>query len=198
MNLETWDRDLFRAIHLGLHRDWLDKGVLLVTYTGDGWFNLTVIFAMLVWNRSRGLGWACLAAFLSSGLVQIVVKQLVQRPRPSNYDWAQPLESIYGSTSFPSGHSTTTFAIAFMVAWLVQGTRYANWGWGLVGWACLVGFSRIYIGVHYPGDVLGGISIAAVMTSLLYLFGEKKGWNDRVRARMNPSLDTETEPTNQA
>lgn len=174
--LLSLDRELFRTIHVGLHRDWLDQWVLWLTYTGDGLCHATVILAMIVWKKTRPYGWACLAAFLFSGAVQAVIKELTQRVRPSNFDFARPLEEIYGNTSFPSGHTTTSFAIAFMIAWMVKDTKYANWGWGLSAWALMVGLSRVYVGIHYPGDVLGGIAVAAVCTSTLFLIWQKKGW----------------------
>lgn len=175
-DISTLDRELFRLIHINLHRDWLDRFVLLITYTGDGWFHAGMILTMLAIKKTRAYGLASLAAFAFSGILQAIAKELVQRPRPSNFDFAKPLEEIYGNTSFPSGHTTTSFAIAFMIAWMVRGTRYANWGWALCGWATFVALSRVYIGIHYVGDCLGGVAIALFATALLYLLWDSKGW----------------------
>lgn len=175
-DLTTLDRELFRLIHVDLHREWLDRLMLLITYTGDGWFHAAMILTMLAIKKTRMYGWACVVAFLGSGAIQGIAKELIKRPRPSNFDFAKPLEEIYGNTSFPSGHTTTSFAIAFMIAWMVKGTRYANIGWALCLWATIVAFSRVYIGIHYVGDCLGGVAIAGFVTAIIYLIWDKKNW----------------------
>ncbi len=129
-DISTLDRELFRLIHINLHRDWLDRFVLLITYTGDGWFHAGMILTMLAIKKTRAYGLASLAAFAFSGILQAIAKELVQRPRPSNFDFAKPLEEIYGNTSFPSGHTTTSFAIAFMIAWMVQRNALRKLGLG--------------------------------------------------------------------
>src|SRR5690606_14872840 len=82
----------------------------------------------------------------------------------------------YGDTSFPSGHSTTSFAIAFMLAWMRYQTPKRRIGWLAVLWASLVGFSRSCICVHYPADVIAAVALSAVVTSAMYLLWVKKGW----------------------
>lgn len=175
-SLEFLDRDLYRAINVGLHRDWLDKPMLLTTYSGDGWFQSACILAAILFKKSRTYGWACLASWATSGLIRLTIVKAVSRQRPSNFAWARPLEDVFGNSSFPSGHTTTSFAIAFMVAWLTYKTDKAWISWLLVAWASLVGFSRVYVGVHYPFDVLGGICLAAACSSAIYMIMSKKGW----------------------
>lgn len=191
--LSFWalDQNLFRSIHVGLHRDFLDPIMLLITYTGDGHIQIPVLIFLAVNKKTRTAGLAMIASFLVAGGLRLVIKDMVSRPRPSNFDWATPISwpggmpgwlgntfdiIPYGNSSFPSGHSTTSFAIAFMLAWLVYKTEYAWFGWAACIWAFLVGLSRIYIGVHYPGDVLGGAALAAICASGLYLFWHSKGW----------------------
>lgn len=60
--------------------------------------------------------------------------------------------------SFPSDHSTAAFALAFATIVFVS----QRWGAALLGAAVLIGFSRVYSGVHYPGDVLGSIIVAGI------------------------------------
>lgn len=165
--------------------------MLLITYTGDGHIQIPVLIFLAVNKKTRTAGIALIASFLVSGGLRLLIKDLVDRPRPSNFEWATPLTwpggmpgwlgrtfdvIPYGNSSFPSGHSTTSFAIAFMLAWLVYKTEYAWIGWATCLWAFLVGLSRVYIGVHYPGDVLGGAALAAIAASGLYLFWHSKGW----------------------
>lgn len=159
-----------------MNQAWLDQPMLYVTYTGHGNIQIPAMLLALLPKATRPYAAGALAAFAASGLVRLVFRDLVQRQRPSNFVWAKPLEPIFGDSSFPSGHSTTSFAIAFMVLWMLVGTRQVWAGWLLVVWATLVGFSRVYVGVHYPGDVLGAAALALVTSTALYLLWSKKGW----------------------
>ena len=145
----TWDIDLYRWIHIGLHRDWLDKLMLLFTYTGDGHIQIPLLLAACVWKKTRPYGLAVLACYVFVGGVRLILRDLFSRPRPTNLDFSQPVSwgagmpewlaktfdiIPYGDSSFPSGHSATSFAVAFMLAWLLQGTKQAWFGWLAVVW----------------------------------------------------------------
>jgi membrane-associated phospholipid phosphatase len=195
--LALWsiDQELFRAIHIGLHRDFLDRIMLLLSYTGDGHIQIPVILFLAINKKTRTTGLAVIASFILAGGIRLIIKDMVSRPRPSNLEWAHPITwpggfpsgpngwlsqtfdvIPYGNSSFPSGHTTTSFAIALIIAWIVYKTEYAWVGWATCIWATLVGLSRIYIGVHYPGDVLAAISLSAVCSTGIYLFWQSKGW----------------------
>lgn len=90
-----------------------------------------------------------------------VFKLLVAEPRPDVHLLQHPLVSTDGAGSFPSGHSTFAVAFAIAIYFLARGTR-----WSLVaaiggaGFAAVVAGSRLYLGVHYPSDVLGSFLVA--------------------------------------
>lgn len=154
----------------------LDRFWLLVTYTGDGWGQAITIVILSLINRTRKLGLLCLASWLSSGAVRLIIVQLIRRERPSNYAFANPLEPIYGSTSFPSGHTTTSFAIAAALMFYVRGTKFAWLGWVAMVWASLVAISRIVVGIHYPVDVVAGAALGIGAAALCAEWFTKRGW----------------------
>ncbi|MDJ0384840.1 phosphatase PAP2 family protein [Streptomyces sp. G-G2] len=132
-----------------------------ITATGTGALPyLCAITAGLIAGRDArarlltalaALGFLVLAQAVRYGLLQ-----LVGRPRPPSGDWATTASGL----SFPSGHATTSLLVAGMLAWALTRAAPAHGARSgsvlLFCWAVAVGLSRIYLGVHWPSDVLGG------------------------------------------
>ena len=108
---------------------------------------------------ARGMG----SVVVTSALVNLAVKRVVRRPRPGL--WGVPaarrLRVQPLTTSFPSGHAAS--AAAFAVGAGVEAPRV---GAALAPVAAAVAYSRIYVGVHYPGDVAAGAAIGAAVAAL--------------------------------
>ena len=107
--------------------------------------------------RDRAAAWrVMLTVLLCYAVVDGLVKPLVGRSRPSVNVLApkRELPPMPASKSFPSGHATSTFAAAVAVSRMWPRTRLVWWTL-----AVLIGYSRIYLGHHYPFDVLGGAVI---------------------------------------
>lgn len=120
-------------------------GVLLVVFAA----------AALVWNWRRALGISIVTGL--GWLTTIGVKLLVDMPRPDATSLAHLVPVDPATQSFPSGH--TVFLAALTTA-LVLGCRSrADWLVGGVGAIAVLvmGWSRLYLGVHYPADILGGV-----------------------------------------
>lgn len=101
----------------------------------------------------------------TAGVIRLGIMVWADRLRPSNFAFADPLEHVYGSTSFPSGHSTTAFAIAFAVL-IATWSSSRRWvGLVALGYAAMIGVSRVYVGVHYPTDIAAGAALGLVVAS---------------------------------
>ncbi len=139
------------------------------------------LFAVLFFRLEQRIARQALVAFLFSGAVHLLMKQFMDRQRPSNFIWAIPLENVYATQSFPSGHTSTSMAVA-VVLFLMLPTR--SWGMVALGWGLLVGLSRVYVGVHFPTDVIAGFAIGIASAASARLMGERWGSNPAEERKM--------------
>ena len=104
-----------------------------------------------------------LSSVTISSLISLVLKYVIDRPRPFySYDFIEKISSG-GSPSFPSGHTTEAFAVA--VALCIAYPRWYIITPSLL-WAMAVGYSRMSLGVHYPSDVLAGVVVGVLSVYL--------------------------------
>ncbi|MBM6830205.1 phosphatase PAP2 family protein [Anaerotignum lactatifermentans] len=141
-----------------------------ISWLGNGgmvWIVLGVVLLLAGWKLRRRLYWG-LAVLLSLGsnalVCNLLLKPLVARTRPYDvlgYDLLIPPLSDY---SFPSGHTSASFAAATAIYALHPG-----WGKAAYVFAALMGISRLYLGVHFVTDVVVGAVIGVVMAKLTLL-----------------------------
>ncbi len=159
------DASVFRAINTGLSASWLDPVMLGITTFGEGLVlavtSLGILAVGVVKKRDqlKRLGQAAFVAYAASGIISALVKQFGDRPRPVlvMFD-AHIVGKPLFVHSFPSGHSTTAFAAAFVFA-----AFFPSWRWPILALAVVVGFSRIYLGVHFPFDVVYGAILGSLV-----------------------------------
>ena len=132
--------------------------VNVITHLGDAgifWIVLTLI--LLVYRKTRKLGFACAISMVIGLLItNVILKNWIARPRP--YDDFQMIKLIIETQkdySVPSGHSCNSFACA----WVIFRMAKKRWGVPALILAILISLSRLYVGVHYPTDVIGGMAI---------------------------------------
>ena len=152
MNIELKILDFIQTLHIPI----LDKIMVWITSLGDAgmiWILLTAIF--LIMPKTRRTGIIMAAALIMDLLIcNVAVKNLVARTRPYDVNTSvQLLVAKLHDYSFPSGHTAASFA---SVTALYLAGEKKLWKPALV-LACLIAVSRLYLYVHYPTDVLGGI-----------------------------------------
>lgn len=147
---------------------------------------LTVCAAFLCWRRR----WTAESLFLLvsfgvMGVASIAFKYLYQRPRPS-IPWL--VDTI--GYSFPSWHAASTMILAGALVIIMRQRMKQTWikVWAQVGIlfvAVLVALSRIYVGVHYPTDIVGGWFLAVILLVALYPFYDTIRFRWRFQSKQN-------------
>ena len=186
-SLSSIDTDLFLFLN-GLHTDWLDKMMIAVTQM---WVWVPLYLLLIYWTVKQ-YGKRCWWIFLAVGIVVLcsdqlsahVCKTLFHRLRPCYNTDLQDL--IYlpkgmagGKYGFVSSHAANTFAVAaFLTAALRKNYKWI--GIVLYFWAFISSYSRIYLGFHYPGDILCGallgILVGLILWKVFQLIVVKKVW----------------------
>jgi undecaprenyl-diphosphatase len=126
-----------------------------VSFIGRGafvWLSAGAILTIARRMRRSELLRLVLSLLLASTLANQVLKPLVNRERPYvSTPQIQILDELPNDASFPSGHAAGSFAALYVLSRAVPAARLAWWGMALA-----IAFSRVYVGVHYPFDVIGG------------------------------------------
>ncbi|HET9983420.1 MAG TPA: phosphatase PAP2 family protein [Longimicrobiales bacterium] len=182
---------------VGAHRSpVVDAVALEITALGNAatLVTLALTASVLLWlGRHRVSVLLLLVALVSGSALGITLKHIFYRPRPTLIPWL----SAVATPSFPSGHamdSAVTYGtIAYLVGRLATG-RLRRAVWGLAALlVVLIGLSRIYLGVHYPSDVIAGwlagiawVALLAVIFAIWNAFADRGGAGRPARDRPRP------------
>jgi len=169
--LNNPDTNLFLSVNRN-HSDYFDAFYALFTSMVT-WIPFYLLVLFLVFRKYNQYGfWVLIALVISTILsdqLSVLLKELVQRYRPSH----EPslLGKVHlpigagGDYGFVSSHAANTFAFAFLMGSLSKNIRLFLL---LIGWAIVTAYSRIYVGVHYPLDVLGGAVLGSLIGWAVY------------------------------
>ena len=151
-----WEFQFLDWIQAHLRSGLMDTVMPFITSLGAaGWLQILVALLMFIPRRTRKYAHvAAIALLIGLLLCNIVIKPMVARIRPYDVQQMALLIRAPSDFSFPSGHTQASFAVA--TALLMWKKRY---GIPAMLLACCIAFSRMYLYVHYPTDVLAGIFI---------------------------------------
>ena len=173
--MEALDSRLFLVLN-GLRTGWLDSVMVAITEMWP-WIPLYFLLLFLVFRQYGKRGWwillgVALVILCTDQLSAHVCKPLFHRLRPCFNPELEGLVHLPkglpgGRYGFVSSHAANTFGVAtFLTATLRKKARWI--GWVLYCWAFLSSYSRIYVGVHYPGDILAGAVLGFLIGMIIW------------------------------
>jgi len=156
----------------------LDKIMIFISSLGNKgmlWIAIGVLFLLFGFRnkRWRSRGFLVLFSLAANFLAcNVALKPLIDRTRPYYVLDYTPLIPPVGDPSFPSGHTSASFAAATAIYAINK-----KWGIAAYAFAAVMGFSRLYLGVHFPTDVLAGalVGTAAAMIIIKIFDAKQRG-----------------------
>ena len=171
----NFDTELFLFLN-GLHAAWLDPVMTFIS----GKLTWTPFYLILLYLVIKNYKKQSVLIIL--GIILLIVcsdqvssgifKPLFERPRPCHNEAIKDLVHLPdgrcgGAYGFISSHACNVFALAVFMTNILK-RYYRKIGWVMFVWASLVAYSRIYMGVHYPGDVIVGAAVGAIIGWLMF------------------------------
>lgn len=175
------DLILFKLIHVSMSNSFFDALMPLLRIP---YFWAPVYLFLLVWMWStfnqKGLIW-CLFFFMTFVFCDYIsahfIKNWVQRIRPCNDESLafiiHKVVQCGSGYSFPSSHATNHFGLSFFIIFTL-GNQYKYVKFFAIAWALLICFAQVYVGVHYPFDILGGALLGVIIAKLIAIYFNQK------------------------
>jgi undecaprenyl-diphosphatase len=189
--LEALDIRLYRALNSAGQLAY-DPTMRVISDRMTWWVVAAFVTLYVLWKRDRRT-WAAwifilFAIGVSDGLTYFVLKEYFQRHRPCYLlSGLRLVQDGCGSRfGFPSNHAATGMTVSVLSAYLFR----APWTVVVFMGAVIVGYSRIYLGVHFPGDILGGFIEGTILATVLY-YGV---WEVLRRRQLLPTKPIEAPP----
>ena len=161
MEIEEFDNFIYENIARCISEP-LTSILKIVTNFGGPIILVLITVGILLFVKNKKYGWYVATNLLLIAAINQILKYIVQRPRPNEYQLIKQ-----GGYSFPSGHSMVSMAfygfLIYILYHKVQ-NKYAKWSLCIILAILifLIGISRIYLGVHYASDVIGGFCLSVI------------------------------------
>lgn len=163
----NWDTAILFAIHDTAETE-LDRIAATLTHLGSLWILLPVTIAIAIaygWQQQWRFAAYILFAVMSNGLLNAIAKGWMHRLRPDLWEPINPPVTDY---AFPSGHAMSSMTFAATLVIFTWGSRWRGWTIALSSLLVLiVGWTRLYLGVHFPSDILGGWILGMAWSCIL-------------------------------
>lgn len=168
--LNSLDISLFEFLN-GCHSDFFDPIMIFASKIWV-WVPLylavaVALFIKLGWKRALVALIALILCFALCDQISVLIKDSVERLRPCNnpHVAARVLEKRHGLYGFVSSHAANTFGFALLSALIF---RFKPYSWLILFWAGVVSYSRIYVGKHFPGDIICGALLGLAIAFFIF------------------------------
>lgn len=163
--LHSIDVFILEFVNLSYHNFILDNLSLIISNMGLIYFWVIISIVLYLFGDKKGKSIAkkMIVVLVVTTILTQLIKIIVMRPRPYTELSNLILLDLGTDYSFPSGHTSTSTAMAYVLS-----CEYKRWI--LMSIPVIVGFSRLYMGVHYPSDVLGGFLLGLVIAYMVEYF----------------------------
>ncbi|MGH7483267.1 MAG: phosphatase PAP2 family protein [Longimicrobiales bacterium] len=167
----AWERNMLVWAH-GTVSPLLDPIFLWLPFFGTNYTiaPATAFAAGYLWYRGlKTITLHLVVIQLGSWILNPALKFLLMRPRPELFEQ----RGQHAFPAYPSGHSITVSAVLFTIAWIIHRTGHGTWGYWVVGVIFVLNsYSRVYLSVHWPTDLIGGTVVGVVwLATGLWTFG---------------------------
>ena len=173
--MERLDTELFLFLN-GLHAAWLDP--IMIFISGKiTWVPFYLVLLYLVIKNYKKQSIIIIIGIIllivcSDQISSSIFKPIFERPRPCHNEAIKDLVYLPnghcgGAYGFLSSHACNTFALAVFITNILK-SHYRKIGYVMYIWAGLVAYSRIYMGVHYPGDVIVGAAVGMLVGFVIW------------------------------
>jgi membrane-associated phospholipid phosphatase len=168
--LNGWQLSVFRSVdNLNLGSFWTTFAKWVTEALGAAYPMIICVVASLAYRRYK-LAWRFFFTAGGATAVFYVIKKIINEPRPIAMLHGNVHQRVVETgPGFPSGHETMAVALA-LTLWAVLPSK---WRWLSIMWILIVGFSRLYLGVHTPGDIIGGFAVGLMAVTFVRLLPSK-------------------------